>query len=247
MGPHMLREQLGGIRHRSSDLASIAWDHVESTRDEFPNQLISFATLGFQSLAWCVASALAPATRAFPPFHKVVAGTAVPHVSASGSVQRNKFPAAIDQADLLDNPDLLVGGPACGWKRFQSVPRTLSGFRCCEVHGQILGVCFLIFIDTKRLDHHVSYCKHKAKRTIGAEERTRTSTPCRALHPECSASANSATSASANSPARLGEQASTGGDYLFCHPGRTLSRKEQRASGLRGDGSPLKHYQGRHR
>ena len=31
--------------------------------------------------------------------------------------------------------------------------------------------------------------------TYGAEERTRTSTPRRELHPECSASANSATSA----------------------------------------------------
>src|SRR6516164_6490509 len=108
MGPHMLREQLGGIRHRSSDLAGIMWVHVESTRDEFPNQLISFATLGFQGLARCVASALAPATRAFPPFHKVVPWPAVPHVSTSGAVQRNKFPAAIDQADLLDDPDLLV-------------------------------------------------------------------------------------------------------------------------------------------
>ena len=43
--------------------------------------------------------------------------------------------------------------------------------------------------------------------TDGAEERTRTSTPCRALHPECSASANSATSASSgNSPATHGNK-----------------------------------------
>ena len=42
--------------------------------------------------------------------------------------------------------------------------------------------------------------KYKSRKGNGAEERTRTSTPCRALHPECSASANSATSAGAGRP-----------------------------------------------
>ena len=60
----------------------------------------------------------------------------------------------------------------------------------------------------------------------GAEERTRTSTPCRALHPECSASANSATSASeTGSPGvrargiRVDPATSSS-----CHPSECLSR-----------------------
>jgi hypothetical protein len=55
MGPDMPREELGGIDHRSSDLARITWVHVESTREEFPNRLISLAALGFRGLAGCVA------------------------------------------------------------------------------------------------------------------------------------------------------------------------------------------------
>jgi hypothetical protein len=41
----------------------------------------------------------------------------------------------------------------------------------------------------------LNYWKEIQNKGIGAEERTRTSTPLRVLHPECSASANSATSA----------------------------------------------------
>ena len=61
------------------------------------------------------------------------------------------------------------------------------------MHWKVLAVYFLKTRDPKGLECFVSFCKRTVKRGDGAQERTRTSTPLRELHPECSASANSAT------------------------------------------------------
>ncbi len=88
-------------------------------------------------------------------------------------------------------------------------------------------VFFAAQIDTKALSDFITYCEQMTYK-LGAEERTRTSTPLRVLHPECSASANFATSAQYDS-------CGSGGLFvpgvpaakpvvLCCHRPRILSR-----------------------
>ena len=48
--------------------------------------------------------------------------------------------------------------------------------RCCT--GCLLGVYFVVFIDTKRILQKLNGCKQKLKEGIGAEGGTRTPTSC---------------------------------------------------------------------
>lgn len=159
MCPDMLCEQLGGIGYRSSKPRRVAGGDPRSSRDEFSDQFISFAALRFQSSAGGVASALPMTLPALPPFYKVIPGASVPYITVSGSVERNKFPDATGQTDFLDNPYPFAGGPDCGSSAVRDGPGRQLGLQHRKAHGQILGVYFCDFIDTKRLPNAVRYCK----------------------------------------------------------------------------------------
>src|SRR5215831_13901522 len=145
--PYMLGEKASGVGHCRPDSRDIGRLYPGSAGDEFAYQLISLAALRFQGLTGRVASALATAVPAVIPFYKVVPRSAVPHVAASRSVERDEFPDALRKANLLDDPDPLVGRTTDGRSVFVDAPRLLGDFRCWEVHG----VYFLGFTDTKRL------------------------------------------------------------------------------------------------
>ena len=64
-----------------------------------------------------------------------------------------------------------------GWCRLRGLCGLLWYSESKVAQAQPLGVYFCKFIDTKRVAQSLIYCKQETNLKIGAEERTRTSTP----------------------------------------------------------------------
>ena len=97
----------------------------------------------------------------------LMAGTLVPDIAVADAVEGDEFPESARGANLLDDADALFRCPAGSGERDLKLRVLGLGKERC--HCSVLGVYFLILIDTKRLARVVCGCKQKTLRIFGWE------------------------------------------------------------------------------
>src|SRR5947208_2401822 len=103
MHANVAQEHRDGVRDEGSALLNRGLENFLAAGDELPHQLVCFAALGFESIAWCLPGHLTAALTPLPPFDEIVAGALLPNVLAAYAGHRYKTPEVRGLANFLDD------------------------------------------------------------------------------------------------------------------------------------------------